>query len=299
MELWVILTLSSAVLFAFKDILAKNMFSKKNVKPNQLMFEEFFLLLIIILFLFFPRVEFSTFNNLWYLYLLKSIAIGGSALLYFRLLKEHDISNVAPLINLSPILLLIFSSFILSEQITSVQLFGIVVVIISTYFLEITMTHHDKKSPHKHHFQFLKKKNFSFFAISLIMLVFFSMGAITDKLIFNEGVNVYTNMFFTSAFILFILVIYYIKVKYIVHAFDCIVKEPETLLISIFTIVSSFLILFAIAIPTTMVSLIVPLRRTSTIFSSLIGGILFHENHLPKKILSTIGMLIGVFLIVF
>lgn len=292
------LALSLAVLFAFKDIIAKNMFSKKNVKPNQLMFEEFFLLLIIILILFYPRVDFASFFDLWLLYLLKSIAIGGSALMYFRLLKKYDISNVAPLINLSPIFLLVFSSFILSENITSIQLFGILVVIISTYFLEITMIHHGKKEPHKHHFIWLKKKNFMFFSVSFVTLVFFSLAAIFDKLIFNEGVNVYTNMFFTSILILFVLIVYYIKENYIAHAFDCIAKEPETLLIAIFSIISNFLILFAIAIPSAMVSLVIPLRRTSTIFSSIFGGLLFHEKHLPKKVISTFGMLFGVLLIV-
>ena len=76
------------------------------------------------------------------------------------------------------------------------------------------------------------------------------------------------------------------------------IKEPETLVIAIFTIVSNVLVLLAIAIPTALVSLIIPLRRTSTLFSAIFGGLLFHEKHIKQKSFATFGMLIGIVLIV-
>ncbi len=297
---WVTITLLSAIFFGLKDILAKKFFNK-NITPLQLIFEEYLLLFLIVVIIFPYHVDFSSYKNYYFLYALKAISVGGATLIYFKLLKKHDISIVSPMLNLSPLILLFLSSILLGESITKLQLFGIMLIIFFTYFLEITITHHHKTNPHKHHFlnlkSILKDKNARFFMQSFIMVFLISLAAITDKMIL-ENVNEYTNLYFTSTIILIVLLIYYIKEKHILQTFENIVKEPETMLIAIMIVISNFLILKAISIPAAMVSLIIPLRRTSTLFSSIIGGILFHEKHLKKKIIAALGMFIGVIIIV-
>lgn len=294
--LWAILALSSAFFAAIKDILAKKLF-KKNVNPSQLIFEEYLVLLVFILVFFGFKVDYSSFYEIWHLYFLKAISVGGASLLYFKLLKKYDISVVSPLLNLSPMILLVLSVFVLGEIISSIQVVGILIILLATYFLEVTFHHHQKTKPHAHHFSILKKLNFSFFSIASITLVIISFAAIADKKILGI-VDVYTNLYFTALLIFIGLLIYYLVEKSLIQTIKDLVHEPETLLISIFSIISSFLVVYAIAIPSAMVSLIIPLRRTATLFSSLIGGILFHEKHLKQKFIATFFMLIGVLFIV-
>lgn len=294
--IWIIFTISSAFFSGLKDILTKKLF-RKNISTSQVVFEEYLLLFLVAVILFYNKIDFSSFYTLWYLYLLKAFSVGSFTIIYLKLLKKYEISIVAPLMNLSPLVLLFLSYIFLDELISSFQLIGIFVIIISTYFLEVTLKHHDFSKPHKKYYINLKNTNWKFFIQSLLMLIIISVTAIADRLILKE-VNVYSNIFFASSIILIVLFFYYLKEKLLLKSFRNIIYEPETLLIAIFTNLSTFLILIAIGIPSAILSLVIPLKRTSTLFSSLIGGILFHEKHLKQKMFATIGMLIGVLLIV-
>jgi len=239
----------------------------------------------------------------------------SSSILYLHLLKTYEISLVSPMINLSPIVLLVLSSVILSESITFVQFLGIIIVIVFAFILEVT-AHGSKKRPIKQHFiklkRILKKEKieseiYSFFHFRskrtkfiyhvFIMLVFFSISGVTDKLILKD-VNALTNLFFTALFVSFFILIYIFKTKDLI---DIIVlfKKKEVFFVSLLNLSSNILILYAISIPSALVSLVIPVRRTSTLFSSFFGGLLFHEKHLRKKLISVIGMIFGVLLIAF
>ncbi|MFH1589978.1 MAG: hypothetical protein ABIB43_05410 [archaeon] len=52
--------------------------------------------------------------------------------------------------------------------------------------------------------------------------------------------------------------------------------------------------LLAVATPGAAISLIIPIKRTSSLFTTLIGGKLFHEKNLLIKILASIIMIWGV-----
>ena len=288
----------SAFLFSIKDILSKKIFSK-NVHPKQILFEEYFLMLFVILFLFFPKINFLIFIEYWYLFLFKALTLFVAVLTYLNLLKKYDISLVSPLMNLSPVFLIFLSFFILNEKLSLIQILGIFIVIISTYFLEIHIHHHNKTNPSAHILKNVKKLNYNFFLPAILMLIMISFTAIFDKLIFENNLNIYTNMYYTSLIIFLSLLIYYYKTNHLKLAFKNIIYEPTTLLISVFALISTFFILTAIAIPTALVSLIVPLKRVSSLFSSIFGGMLFHETHLVQKFISISFMLFGLFLIVF
>lgn len=298
MEAWIYLSLLSAIIFSVKDILAKQFFQNRDITPAQLVFEQNFIGVAIIFFIFLPHIGFESFFDQWYLFLFKAISLCTSTILYFELLKKFEITLVAPLINLSVIFLLFMSSIFLGEVITLIQLFGIFITIIAVYSLEVIIGHHTKREPQKHHFKFLKDRKTGFFLISIVMLIAFSSAAIFDKLILTSGVNPYTNAYFTCLLIFIALVFYYSKKGQLRKAFTNLVFEPQTLLISFLTFLSNLVVLFAIAVPGALVSLIIPLRRTSTLITSVIGGILFHEKHLFKKLLATLLMVVGVFLIV-
>lgn len=294
--LWILYSLLSAFFFGIKDILAKKEFGK-DIKPLEIIFEEYFLLLILMGVFFFYKIDFTSYIFMWHLYLIKALIILCSTGVYFYLLRKHEISLVSPLLNISPIFLLVFTNLFLFEIITIYQFLGIFLILISTYYLEVIIHNHDKDNPHEHHYNLVNGLKSSFFLLTIIMLITISLRAIFDKVIL-EKVNVYTDMFFISIIITTILFIYYLYEKNLPKILKNGKNEPDLFIIAVFSILSNFFILLAIAIPTALVSLIVPLKRTSTLFSSLVGGYLFHEKHLFQKIVSIILMLIGILLII-
>lgn len=301
MEAWILFALGSAFVFGIKDIFAKKFFQKKDISAKQILFEEYFLGIFLMLLFFFPLVEFKSFYTYYWLFSLKALVIGTSTFLYFELLKKYEISEVSPLLNLSPVFLILFSFFLLGELISMIQFYGILLIILATYFIEVHQHNFFNKNifnPEKKHFKLLSLKPSKFFIYSTLMLLAISLAAIFDKMILNLGISVYTNLYFTSLLIFIFLSVYFIKKGHFFSSCKKIISEPQTLLISFLTILSNFLVLFAIAIPSSLVSLVVPLRRTSTLFSSLVGGILFHERHLLRKIISILIMLMGVTLLI-
>ncbi|NOR84499.1 EamA family transporter [archaeon] len=296
LQLWFILALLSAVFFALKDIAAKKWLSD-STNPKQLLFGEYFLLFSFLSIFLVSKVNFSSFADLGLLYFLKAATVGGVTIIYFSMLKKYEISSVSPLLNLSPMVLLVFSFIFLSELLSGIQVIGIFLMILSTYYLETITHHHNKKNPHKTHFKDIISKDKSFFISTFVMLILMSFAAIFDKIILTS-VDVYSNMFFTSIFILSAMVFF--NIKKITNPM-LVVKKIATVpvfFVAVFSIISNFLILFSIAIPTSLVSLIIPIRRSSTLFSSLFGGLLFHEKHLAKKVTAIIGMILSLVLIV-
>lgn len=302
-NLWVILALISAFFFGLRDIIAKKYFSEKSkFTPKDAVFFEYFFLLLLVLIIFLPQINFLSFVDMYFLYILKAFSVAIASYFYFYLLKKYDISLVSPLINLSPLVLYILSTIFLAEVVTPIQLLGVLVIIGATYYLEVVIHHHDKKDPHKHHVFHLNKvtKSFDvyFYGVGLLLLIILSLAAISDRLILMQ-VDVGTNIFFTALFVLVGLLAYEIKEgKFLLGDIKKIKEEPKILFFSAAAVASTFFVLKAISIPSALISLIIPLRRTSTLFSSLVGGMLFHEKHLPKKLIATGLMVVGVVLIV-
>ncbi len=293
-ELWIVLALLSAVFTAIGVVISKKVL--KNVDSKQLIFEENLLLVLIVLVFFFSKVEFTSIFQIWNLFLLKAGTLFGFRFLYYKLLKNHEVSSISPLMNLSPVFLIVISSIFLNEIINLTQFLGIVIIIVSTYFLEVNFhLHHDKK-PISTYFSQLKKFDWKMISVACLMLIVISFCAVADKMILKI-VTVETDLFFTALLIFAGMLFYNIKTKNLIESFKEIKSNPLILVMSLFMAISNFLVLSAIAIPTAMVSLVVPVKRSSTLFSSLIGGVLFHESHLLKKLLAVAFMLLGVFLI--
>lgn len=292
--LWILFTLASAIVFSAKDILVKQLFNHHEMTPTNAVIQEYFGFIIITI-LFLPKVQFASFLVYWQLFVLKAIFVGSVSYMYFTLLEKHKITAVAPILNLSPAFLLLLSAVFLGEMVTPIQIGGVLLIVAATYYLQVVLIHHSAKKCHKKHWYWMKKKDVYFYGTILGLLVTISLVAIVDKMILTQ-VNWQTNMFFMS----FIILIIYIIVKKPPMFFSSIKlfkSHPLTIVFTITNGISTILVLLAIAVPGSLVALVIPLRRTSTLFTSIFGGLLFHEDHLLKKVASIVIMLIGVTLI--
>ena len=297
MELWILLAFLSAISFAIKDIITKKCFNKYTKEPTQLLFEQRFVIFSLLLLFLFPFIDFYSFYSHFFLFMLKAISLFSAAIVYLILLKKYELSLISPLTNLSPLFLLVLTSLFLGEVITFVQFIGILVMITGTYILELTHHNHDRRTTSHFHFKDLLSRSYSFYILVAIMLLSFSLTTIMDRIILTSGIGIYTNLYFTSLIVFFMTFAYLMYERKIVQTIKKVYTEPQTLVLGAITLIDEIIITSAISIPNAILSVIIPIRRTSTLFASLFGGLLFHESHLKQKVFAISIMILGIILI--
>ena len=299
--MWVLLTLLSAITFGIKDVLIKKYTLKKKISPYSIVMYEFLISIIILPIFLFSFIDFKKFLtvglNEIYLFFTTALTLMIFSVIYVKLIEEHEVSEVSPLLNLSPVFLLGLSFFILNEVISLKQFIGICIILISTYFLEHLSSSKHKTPVLKSHFLNFKLKSKKFFLLVVTMLISISISGIYFKKATFLDFNSFEIFFAMSIFSVLILIVFLLFQKKLKKTFIDMKDNPGFGAISVLAGVSLILVYYAISLPKTLVSLIVPLRRTSTFFSSIIGGFLFHEAHLKKKIIIVLFMIVGVFLI--
>ncbi len=294
--LWVIFSLASAFLLAFVDIFSKSFFRKKTLRPAQLNFSlSFFIALFTFIFFNFKlNLDISVIS--FFLILLKVFLLLCFNILYMSLLEKHDVSKVVPLNNLSPILIIMLSAIFLGESVTLLNLIGIFTIMFSTYYLEVIVEHYGHLNPHKKHLSYFKTFDYKFALKIFVMLFVVSSCAIADKFILRT-VGVYTNVFYTYLFTTLALCGFLIFTKSLLNTFKIMIKTPMFAIQGAFSLFSSIFILSALAMPESLASLVIPLRRTSSLMAASIGGFLFHEKHLKQKLISICIMIVGILLV--
>ncbi len=227
----------------------------------------------------------------WYVYLFiyfVSIMVAAGSIFYLKGLRHGEISTISPLMNLSPIFLLIISFVILSEVPTSKQYVGIFFLIFGAYALEVGITNRGFLEPVK---RFLKSKITHFLIFAMVI---FSITATFDKLIVTRYTNFITYLFLLTVFKSFnfiFLEVYKFGWRDVKKDFK---KDWKMLWSSgIASMLSQGSYLIAASMPNAMISLIVPIKRTGNLFTTIFGGKLFHEKNLFVKILACIIMIWG------
>ena len=286
---WVVFTLIAAVLLGMKSVCAKKVLFQEHACE----FMTTYSLLTFVFSLFFLyKMNFSMHYTVVLLIYAKSFVLCIAWLFQTKALRHMDLSKTAPLLNLSPIFLIIFSAFFLNEIPTLVQFLGITFIIVGAYWLQ---SHHNIR-------QFLKPLHFfksKYSIYILIALVGYSMCAIIDKIVL-KSINPYTYLFFSFLF----LTLNYLIIQFYKYDgwkdIEQVIVESKGLIFAVvvFGLIADILYFHAVAIPTAMIALIIPLKRISTLVATIVGGSLFHEKNLSHRVIGCVIMILGVFLIV-
>ena len=138
----------------------------------------------------------------------------------------------------------------------------------------------------------------------LLAIVCYGISSVISRYILNIesnlGLNIYTYYFiikfFTAFFLLALLSIMYDGIQGVKNG----VKNMGWLLIPAvaFSIFHGFITLYAITIPSVNVGLVMEVKRVSIFFETLIGGELFHDHNLFLKLISSVVMIAGAYLII-
>jgi len=284
--IWIFLALGAAVLHATSALINKKVMEHEHALEFGALKGSFGLLLI---FAFpFIRLDYSlgTYLSIFGISLIGFLGM----LFYLKSLRHGELSNVTPLLNLSPLFILLIAFILLGERVSGIALIGILLLIIGTYLLQIGASHS------KNFFAPLRSIGRSKYSLYMILVaIIFSLCATLEKGLLNSGV---------TALSLAIILRFMISVNFL--TFDLIkyggkqlfsdMKKDGLLaftgsLSDILSITAQYL---ALSIPGVMVSLVIPIKRVSTLFTTIAGGRMFHEKHLGVKVISCIVMLAGV-----
>jgi len=290
---WYVFALFAAALLAATDITRKKILFKEPSRDFLVVFTICSAGFALLLFPFVTKLP-------WRLYLIP-LGIGALASIAyhykFKTIKHFPLSTFLPLTNIQPLIVLVLGVAFLKETISVLQLVGIGLILLGGYALELN-SHLNLLHP----LQALKKSKYQRYMLAAILLVALLMFVEKISLtIFQEqGI---TNPHFTLAFFVWPAIAVFTTLSYmhkhsLKRAFQKTYrKEGLFMMIPSLTIVL-FMVSFYKALSLYYISLVIPLVRLNTLFSTVLGGGLFHEKHLMAKTLACMIMIIGTFFIV-
>jgi len=286
---WYALSLSSALFSAFAAIIQKKVLFRQTALGFSTLLSIFNLILAIP---FFFLIDFSSLplSGIFVLFF-KSVLAAGAFYCVMAGIKNLELSRALPLLVLTPGLVAFFAFIFLQEPLTKIEIIGIFLLIIGTYTLSLKPKQ-KLKTPFK---EIIKPKGFYFIITALAL---FTISSILDKALlknFNLPLNAFMgfqHLFF--AFIFLIIILCLTKTKEVQKAFKK--SWKFILIIAFFTIIYRYTHLQAISMAP--VALALSIKRISVFIAVVLGGTLFKEHNLFRKIFATITMTIGAILII-
>lgn len=294
---WYVYGLIAALLIAVITLLEKKELKREHSLEYVVVLSIFNLVVAAFLW---PWVDFSISGTmlLW----LFGASIFGSLSLWFvaKALRHLDVSVVSPQMTLSVMFALFFAFIFLGETVSATQGIGILILLGGSLVLTREMLHASPFANHAAlgHIKKQKTRSSHFYQI-LIFAAMALLGASTviDKFVLGN-ISVFTFTFFIHIF----LAVNHLIIYGVVHkGFKDLPKGVDRagwlmVIIAVLTLFSRLALAEALAIAS--VALVIPLKRTSSIITTVLGGKLFHERGVTIRTIVAIIMVVGVWLVV-
>lgn len=207
-----------------------------------------------------------------------------------RIYKHGNISVSTPVLSSLPQLFVVLLAFVfLGEKLTILQYSAIAVLLVATYFLIAP------KSIKKYK-QFDSKKYVYLLVLNTLIMAF---GGILMKYLLNLTVNLYAMFILLEIFIAINMTLM-ISIRYngVREEFSNLIKNRK-IIFSIAILSLLYRVFYYASLQLAYVSLASPLRNSiSVIITIVIGGIVFQERNLKRKLAITAIMLLMVYLII-
>ncbi len=279
----------SAVGFGLKQVFAKKSLEKEHAAEH---LSSVMIIAFILTWIFMPKISFNYPLKVWGLMYLKAVVLTFSWLFAIKALRHLEISIVIPMLTLSPLVLMVIGILYLGEKPDISQYTGVLLLVGGAYWMQ---SDHDWKKALEP-WKMLKNK---YMLYILIPIFGYSICAALDKVILKT-VNPQSFMFIGYGFLVihyFIIQAYKYKgVKDIKHAFK--VTPHWLALTGAALFISDILYFTAAAIPGSMISLIIPLKRTSVLIAVIVGGKMFHDHNLWYRVIGSLIMILGAVLVI-
>lgn len=283
---WYYLVLISAALMGFSSVLEKYMLKDEHASAYSASFSIIIALMALV---FVPLADFNISPYAVALVFLISVVSTISYILTARVYKHGNISVSSPILSSLPqLLIVVFAFMFLSERLSFVQYMSIAVMIIAAYLLLFKANSRKKAA--------FEGKKYVYELVVVIALMAIG-GVLLKYLLFY--MNPYTYMVLVEAFMALDMTVYmqlhYGGVKEIAHN----MRKYRKPLLAIAVITMAYRITYYVAVSTTYVSLASPLRNTlSVVITVFLGGMLFKEGNIARKLALAAVMLAAVYFLI-
>ena len=285
---WYFFAIIAAIFFGLRMIVEKKTLFEEHALEMSTVLSIFIFFLF---FIFFDKVDFDISLDVVLLIFLASVFATFGFWFLAKGVRHMQVSVTSPLLNFSPAFVIILAYLFLGETLTVLQFSGVGLLIFGAYFLEVE---HPFKQPLQPFIHLFKSKYTQYLFLSLIL---YSFVSILDKVILRS-INQFTYLFFIQFFIMinfiFLINILHDGFKGINHGIKSAGKW--IFLLSLVFIIQRTAYLTAVSM--VAVSLAFPLFRAGTLFSTLLGGKIFHDSHLVHRAIACVIMVVGAALIV-
>lgn len=213
-----------------------------------------------------------------------------SSALYFMMksLQASDLSISIPMLSFTPVFLLFVSYILLNELPSFLGLIGVVIVTVGSYILNISSVKYGYFEPFKSIFR--NRGTAYMLAAAFIFSITASLAKIGIKLS-NPAYFMATHYLFASVIL---AALFFNRIKNNIGQ----IKENSRYFLMMGIAVAFSELLAAAALKSAIVPYVISLKRTSIIFSVLIGFFIFKEKNFRHAITGAVIMFIGVVLIV-
>lgn len=296
---WLILALVSAFFLGIYDVLKKFALNDNAVFPTlffvtltgTLFFTPFILVskyapeLLEGKILFIPPITWHE----HFLIFLKSILVTVSWSLSYLALRNLPITIVSPIRATSPLWTLFGAMLIFGERLNPLQWVGIIVTL--GFFYQFTFAG--------------KKEGIHFKSNVWIWCIIGgtlsgATSSLYDKYLLTsmdmDKMALQAWFTFYQVFLLIPMVLFYWKPRKHKYPFQWRWAIP---FIAVFLLIADFLYFYALSIPDSLVSIVSPIRRSGVVVAFIFGAFMFKEQNLTRKAYLLIGILAGIFIIMY
>lgn len=229
--------------------------------------------------------------------------LASAAAFYFvtKSLRRTELSVVAPVLAIDPGLTVLLALLFLGETVHGLQLFGVALLLVGTYVLELRhyppgWWRDSTKHPARIFDPFLQLGRSPGGIFAILAVVSFSLANVVDRYIL-QSVTVQTYLAYTLSIMTIFAIVVFVTGRRPVTLFR---RHRLTvmpiLLAAGLHLIASLTQLQAVSL--TAVGLVISLKRLSSLIDVLLGGKFFHEHNLPQKVLASVIMLVGVYFVV-
>lgn len=276
---WIILIVITSFLLGFQMIVSKKALFKYGERTF-LLYMNFFIAIFSYIFYFDSiTLDFASMGIMF----LKALNITWTWLVMYYVVKNCEISLVAPFRNLSSLVLIGMSYFILGETLTYIQLIGSVVVIFGALLLGFEGKEFD--------LGFFKTKYFFFLFLSFIGN---SISAMIDR-VYTVQIGLANAIFYFYFFAFLIFVVLNLRNK---EVFVAVKDYKMFMLIGFVAATAEVTYQMAVIIPTAKIGLVITAKRLSGVFAAFFGGRLFNETRYIHRSAMALMMVLGIYLMI-
>lgn len=283
--LWFVLAISVALSQSLKDVYNKTQlknFDEYIIGCSLTFFTSLFLSPLL-LFIDTPQVG----NKFWLALLVSGFLNGIAYILYLRAIKISDLSIVAPITTFSPLFLLITSPLIVGEFPQLLGIIGVLLIVLGSYLLNLKQKQQGYLAP----FRAIITDHGS--RLSLLVAFIWSISANFDQVGVQNSSPIFwaISVFFTISIILLPIVLY--KSHHNLYK----LKTGGWKLVIYGMINSLAMGCQMMAINLIFVAYVISVKRTSVLFTVVLGKIILKEKNIKERLLGAAIMVSGVLLI--